>query len=109
MGDRRHVARPVASVLDFARIWQAADTVVYSRTLETVSTARTRIERDFEPEAVRRMKVDAMRDLIVGGPELAAQALDAGLVDECHLFLAPVAIGAGKAALPTDVRVNLDL
>jgi dihydrofolate reductase len=94
---------------DFAEIWQAADKIVYSRTLEAVSTARTRIERDFDPEAVRRMKAQAERDLSVGGPDLAAQALGAGLVDECHLFVAPVVVGGGKRSLPRDVRLKLEL
>jgi len=94
---------------DFARIWQAADKIVYSRTLEAASTARTRIERDFDPEAVRRMKTEAERDLIVGGPELAAQAFGAGLVDECHLFVAPIVVGGGKRSLPDNVRLKLDL
>ena len=94
---------------DFAEIWQAADKIVYSRTLETVSSARTRIERDFDPEAVRQMKAQAGRDLTVGGPDLAAQAIRAGLVDECHLFLAPIVVGGGKQSLPDDVRVELDL
>jgi dihydrofolate reductase len=94
---------------DFAEIWQAADKIVYSRTLEAVSTARTRIERDFDPEAVRRMKAQAERDLSVGGPDLAAQALGAGLVDECHLFVAPVVVGGGKRSLPDDVRLKLEL
>jgi dihydrofolate reductase len=94
---------------DFARIWQAADKIVYSRTLETASTARTRIERDFDPEAVRRMKTEAERDLIVGGAELASQAFEAGLVDECHLFVAPIVVGGGKRSLPANVRLKLDL
>jgi dihydrofolate reductase len=94
---------------DFAQIWQAADKVVYSRTLETVSTAKTRIERDFDPEAVRQMKALAGRDLIVGGPELAAQAIEAGLVDELHLFVAPIMVGGGKRSLPDDVRLQLEL
>jgi len=94
---------------DFAEIWQAADKIVYSRTLEAVSTARTRIERDFDPEAVRRMKAQAERDLSVGGPDLAAQALGAGLVDECHLFIAPMVVGGGKRSLPDDVRLKLEL
>src|SRR5215218_6295805 len=72
-------------------------------------TARTRIERDFDPEAVRRMKTEAERDLIVGGPELAAQAFGAGLVDECHLFVAPIVVGGGKRSLPDNVRLKLDL
>jgi dihydrofolate reductase len=94
---------------DFAEIWQAADKIVYSRTLEAVSSARTRIERDFDPEAVRELKAAAGRDLTIGGPELAAQALGAGLVDEVQLFLAPVVVGGGNRALPDNVRVNLEL
>ena len=94
---------------DFAEIWQAADKIVYSRTLETVSTARTRIERDFDPEAVRRMKAQAERDISVGGPNIAAQALEAGLVDECHLFVTPIVVGGGKRSLPRDVRLELEL
>jgi len=94
---------------DFAQIWQAADKVVYSRTLETVSSDRTRIERVFDPEAVREMKEAAERDMIVGGPELAAQAIKAGLVDEYHVFLTPFAVGGGKRSLPGDVRLMLDL
>jgi dihydrofolate reductase len=94
---------------DFAQIWQAADKIVYSRTLAAVATARTRIERDFDPEAVRRMKAAAGRDLTVGGPDLAAQAFRAGLVDECHLFLAPIAVGGGKRSLPDNVRLKLEL
>jgi dihydrofolate reductase len=94
---------------DFAEIWQAADKIVYSKTLEAVSTARTRIERDFDPEAVRQMKALAGRDLIVGGPELAAQAIKAGLVDEYHLFVVPMVVGGGKRSLPNDVRLQLEL
>jgi dihydrofolate reductase len=96
-------------IQDFARLWQAADKVVYSTTLTAVSTARTRIEREFDPEAVRRMKVAAERDLIVGGPALAAHAFRAGLVDECHLVVAPVVVGGGKQSLPDDVRLDLEL
>jgi len=94
---------------DFAQIWRAADKVVYSRTLEAPSSARTRIERSFEPEAVRQLKASATRDITVGGAELAAQAFAAGLVDECHLFLAPVIVGGGTASLPDHVRVDLEL
>ncbi len=94
---------------DFAQVWQAADKIVYSRTLETVSSARTRIERDFDPEAVRRMKAIAERDLTVGGSDLAAQAIKAGLVDEYHLILAPVVVGGGAQALPAHVRLPLEL
>jgi dihydrofolate reductase len=96
-------------MLDFARIWQAADKIVYSRTLETVSSARTRIERDFDPEVVRQMKASAERDIAVGGPGLAAHAFRAGLVDECHLVIAPTVVGGGKPALPGNVRLNLEL
>ena len=97
------------SIRDYAAIWQAADKVVFSRTLETVSTARTRLERDFDPEEVRRLKGSSERDLSVGGPHLAARALEAGLVDECHLFLAPVVVGGGTRCLPEGVRLELDL
>jgi dihydrofolate reductase len=99
--------RPVMQ--DFARIWRAADKVVYSRTLESVSSARTRLERDFAPEAIRRMKASADRDISVGGAELAGQAIEAGLVDECHLLLTPIVVGGGKQALPSGVRVELEL
>src|SRR5437763_13156161 len=98
---------PVAQ--DFAEIWQAADKIVYSKTLEAVSSARTRIERDFDPEAIRQMKASAERDITVGGPALAAQAIRAGLVDELHLFVVPVVIGGGTRALPGGVRVRLEL
>ncbi|MDQ1464241.1 MAG: hypothetical protein QOC73_1182 [Actinomycetota bacterium] len=96
-------------VRDFTAIWQAADKVVFSSTLETVSSAKTRIERDFEPEAIRQLKAQTSRDISVGGPHLAAHAWAAGLVDECHLFLTPVIVGGGTAALPKDVRMNLEL
>src|SRR5215211_3316714 len=96
-------------MLDFAQMWQAADKIVYSKTLEAVSTAKTRIERDFDPEAIRRMKALGGRDLIVGGPKLAAQAFEGGLVDECHLFIAPVVVGGGKRSLPDNVRLRLEL
>ena len=96
-------------IQDFAKIWQAADKVVYSKTLETVSSARTRIERDFDPEAVRQMKASAGRDITVGGPDLAGQAIKAGLVDECHLFVAPVVVGGGKQSLPNNVHLKLEL
>jgi dihydrofolate reductase len=98
---------PVAR--DFAELWQAADKIVYSRTLETPSTARTRIERTFDPEAVRRLKASAAADLTVGGPGLAAHALEAGLVDELHLFLTPIVVGGGTPSLPDNLRVALDL
>ena len=94
---------------EFAELWQAADKIVYSKTLETVSTARTRIERDFDPEAVRQLKTQAERDITVGGPDLAAQAIKAGLVDECQLFLAPMVVGGGNQSLPYHVRLKLEL
>ena len=94
---------------DFAQIWRSADKVVYSRTLEAVSSARTRIERDFDQDAVRAMKERADRDLVIGGPELGGQALRAGLVDELHLFLSPVVVGGGNPAFPAGMRVDLEL
>jgi dihydrofolate reductase len=94
---------------DFAELWQAADKVVYSKTLETVSTARTRIERNFDPEAARQLKTQAERDITVGGPDLAAQAIKAGLVDEVRLFFVPIVVGGGSQALPDHVRLKLEL
>jgi dihydrofolate reductase len=94
---------------DWARIWQAAEKIVYSRTLQTVSSARTRIERSFDPDAIRQLKRAASRDISIGGPELAGQAISAGLVDECHLILMPIAVGAGKRALPITVRARFEL
>lgn len=96
-------------IADFAAIWRGADKIVYSRSLEAVSSARTTIERDFDPEAIRLMKASADRDISVGGPELAAEAIRAGLVDEIHLFFNPILVGGGNAALPDDVRVPLEL
>jgi dihydrofolate reductase len=98
-----------AGMRDFADLWRLADKVVYSRTLPTVSSARTRLEREFEPGAVRRLKETSVFDLTVGGAELAGQAIAAGLVDECHLFLHPILVGGGKPALPARVRARLDL
>ena len=94
---------------DFADVWQAADKVVYSTTLAAVSTAKTRLERRFDPGAVHDLKAAASRDLLVGGPTLAAQALRAGLVDECLLLIWPVVLGGGKPALPADTRAELAL
>jgi dihydrofolate reductase len=98
-----------AIFLDFARIWKGAEKIVYSRTLETISSARTVVEREFNPDAIRRMKASEARDITVGGPELAAQAIQAGLVDECHLFVSPIVLGGGKPALPRKVRLTLEL
>ncbi len=94
---------------DYGEIWQAAEKIVYSKTLETASSARTRIERDFDPEAVRQIKAAADRDLTVGGPDLATQAFKARLVDELHLFVAPIVVGGGKNALPDSIRLRLEL
>ena len=96
-------------IQDFAKIWQAAEKIVYSKTLETVSSARTRIERDFDPQRIRDMKVAAKHDITIGGPELAAHAFEAGLVDEYHLFVAPIVVGGGKQSLPNGVRLELQL
>jgi dihydrofolate reductase len=94
---------------DFAAIWQAADKIVYSQKLEAVATARTRIERDFDPEVVRQLKATSGQDLLIGGPDLAAHAFRARLVDECHLFLVPIVVGGGKRSLPNNVRLELEL
>jgi dihydrofolate reductase len=96
-------------IRDFAGIWRAADKIVYSRTLPEPRSARTRIEREFDPDAVRRMKESAEHDLSVGGSELARLAIRANLVDEFHLFLNPVVVGGGRAALPDEVRWDLEL
>jgi dihydrofolate reductase len=96
-------------IREYAEIWRAADKIVYSKTLETISSARTRLERDFDPGSIRRMKAQAGPDMSVGGPDLAAQAIEAGLVDECHLFLTPILVGGGKRSLPNNVRLKLEL
>ena len=94
---------------DFAEIWQAADKIVYSRTLEAVSTRKTQLERNFNPEAIRQLKEAVKHDILIGGPELAAHAFRAGLIDECHLFLIPILVGGGKSALPDNVQLELEL
>ena len=94
---------------DFAEIWRSAEKIVYSRTLQTASSARTRIERVFDPDTIRRLKETSGPDITIGGAELAGQAIAAGLVDECHLFLGPIVVGAGKRALPDNVRAQLEL
>ena len=94
---------------EFASVWQAPDKVVYSRTLDTVPTARTSVERDFDPDAVRSLTTSNEGTFLVGGPTLAAQALGAGIVDECHLLVWPVVLAGGKHALPKDVRIDLEL
>jgi dihydrofolate reductase len=94
---------------DWAEMWRAADKIVFSRTLQSVSSARTRLERDFDPAAIGALKDASELDITIGGPHLAAQALAHGLVDELQLFLVPVLVGAGKPALPSDVRVGVEL
>jgi dihydrofolate reductase len=94
---------------DFANVWETADKIVYSTTLRAVSTANTRLERRFDPDSVRDMKTSAASDLAVSGATLAAHAFNAGLVDECHLFVYPVLVGEGKPAFPSDARVQLEL
>jgi len=94
---------------DYAEIWRAAEKIVYSRDLETVSCARTRIERDLDPDSVRRLKETSKADITIGGAELAGQALALGLVDECHLFLGPIVVGGGKRALPDELHARLEL
>jgi dihydrofolate reductase len=94
---------------DFAGIWQAADKLVYSRTLDAASTRRTQIVRNFDPQAIRQLKQTAGQDILIGGPALAAQAFRAGLVDECQLFLIPILLGGRKPALPDNVRMQLEL
>ena len=93
----------------FARVWQAANKVVYSTTLHAVSTAKTQLERDFDPDAIRDLKAAAANDLTVGGANLAAHAFRAGLVDECQFLIGPVFVGAGKSSLPRDTRADLEL
>ena len=95
--------------LDYAEVWQAADKIIYSRTMADVSSARTRIEPEFDPDAVRKLKQSARRDISVGGAELAAQAIKDGLVDEYHLFIHPIVVGGGTSALPDNNRLVLEL
>lgn len=94
---------------DFAGIWQAAEKIVYSKTLQAVSTRNTRIERDFDPEAIRQLKATAGHDILIGGPGLAAHAFRAGLIDEYHLFVMPILVGGGKPSLPNHIRLELAL
>jgi dihydrofolate reductase len=102
-GDQPEVMR------EFAQIWRAAEKIVYSRTLQAVSSARTRIEREFDPDAIRRLKESSGADFTIGGPELAGQAMSAGLIDECHLLLNPIVLGGGKRALPDNLSMRLEL
>ena len=94
---------------EFAEIWRAAEKIVYSRTLQAVSSARTRIEREFDPDAIRRLKESSEADITIGGPELAGQAMSAGLIDECHLLVNPIILGGGKRALPDNLCIRLEL
>jgi dihydrofolate reductase len=98
---------PVAR--DYAQIWRGTEKVVYSRTLQTVSSERTRIEREFDAPAIRRLKESSFSDITIGGAELAGLAIAEGLVDECHLLLVPVLVGGGKRALPAGVHAELEL
>jgi dihydrofolate reductase len=98
-----------AVIRDYAEIWRATEKIVYSRNLGTVSSARTRIERDLDPGTVRRLKETSTADIAIGGAELAGRALALGLVDECHLFLGPIVVGGGKPALPEGLRAQLEL
>jgi dihydrofolate reductase len=98
-----------AVIRDWTAIWRGAEKIVYSRTLNEVSSARTRLEREFDPEQIRQLKRDVGADLSIGGAELAGQAIAAGLVDECHLILHPVLVGGGKRALPSGVHAKLEL
>jgi dihydrofolate reductase len=95
--------------LDYAEMWQAANKIVYSRTLGTVSTRKTQLMRTFDPESIRQLKDAVEQDILIGGPELAAQAFQAGLIDECQLFLTPIIVGGGKKSLPDNVRIELEL
>ncbi len=94
---------------EYAEIWRAAEKVVYSRTLQTVSSERTRIEREFDASAIKRLKESSRSDISIGGANLAGQAIAKGLVDECHIFLGPVLVGGGKRALPAGIRAGLQL
>ncbi|WP_019930447.1 dihydrofolate reductase family protein [Nocardia sp. BMG111209] len=94
---------------EFTRIWRQADKIVYSRTLQSVSTERTRLERTLDPAAIAGLKKSADRDISVGGADLARQVFAAGLVDEIHLFLGPILVGRGKQALPEGIAVDLEL
>ena len=98
-----------APVVEFARMWRETPKIVYSRTLETTSTRKTQLARTFDPEAIRRLKASGEQDILIGGPELAAHAFRAGLIDECHLFVIPIIVGGGKSALPDNLRLQLEL
>ena len=103
------IADASAYFRDYTNLWQKAEKIVYSMTLQAASSARTHVEREFDPEKVRQLKSTEGRDITVAGPDLAAQAIGAGLVDELQLFLAPIIVGGGKPSLPKQVRLNLEL
>ena len=103
------LGRPIGTPCDFAHVWQAADKIVYSTTLDAVSTAKSRLEGHFDPDVIREVKDTASRDLMIGGANFAAHAFRAGLIDECHLFIGPAIVGGGKPSLPSDLRVDLEL
>ena len=103
------IAGRTPAMLDFARIWYAADKIVYSKSLETVSTPKTRLEREFHPQVVRELKAQSPLDISVAGPTLAAHAIRTGLVDEYHLLVVPTMLGGGTRVLPSNVRIRLDL
>jgi dihydrofolate reductase len=94
---------------EFANVWRASDKIVYSTTLHSVPTTKTRLESSFDPDAVRALKASSAGDLTIAGPNLTRHALEAGLVDECHLFVYPVLVGSGKAAFPEDAQISLEL
>lgn len=94
---------------DFAEVWQAANKIVFSTTLENLPTRKTQLMRSFDPEAIRQLKANSKHDILIEGPEIASHAFRAGLIDECHLFILPVVVGGGKPALPDNLRMNLEL
>ena len=94
---------------DFAEVWQAANKIVFSTTLENLPTRKTQLMRSFEPETIRQLKANSEHDILIEGPEIASHAFRAGLIDECHLFILPVVVGGGKSAIPNNLRLNLEL
>lgn len=96
-------------ILEYAAIWQRAEKIVFSKTLDRVSTAKTRIERDFDPKMILNMKKTSGGDILIGGPNLASQAINAGLIDEYHLFITPIVVGGGKRFLPDNIWLSLEL
>lgn len=103
------LADPAPYMRDFAQIWRKTEKIVYSSTLESPTTERTRIERQFDPDVVRTMKAGSDADIAIGGPNLAAHAFKAGLIDECHLYIAPAVVRVGRRSLPDGVRLDLEL